>query len=256
MNDTKQYQAIEFARLAGVTVRTLHYYDRVGLLKPSGYTGAGYRLYRKRDLVRLQQIVTLKFIGFSLTQIKNLLNNNSFDLHEALTQQREIITEKRDQLELAIRAIEKAQDLLARDDEPDWEAFKQIIEVINMQNNMDWTKKYYSEEAKQKIVERAATISPEAIEQGQQDWATLIREVENAVNEGMDPKSEQAAAFATRWINLIKAFTGGDSEIQTGLNKMYADQTNWPANFPKPYSDAAGNFIHEAIAAKFGKSCE
>ena len=255
MNDAKQYQAIEFAQIAGVTVRTLHHYDRIGLLKPSGYTGAGYRLYRKRDLIRLQQIVTLKFIGFSLIQIKNLLNSNSFDLQVALTQQREIISEKRQQLGLAIKAIEKAQHLLARNDEPDWEAFKQIIEVINMQNNMDWTNKYYSEEAKQKIAEHATSISPEAIEQGQRDWATLIREVENAVNEGVDPKSERAASLATRWSDLIKAFTGGDSEIQAGLNKMYADQTNWPADFPKPYSDAAGNFIHEAIVAKFGKSC-
>src|SRR6185295_2085703 len=111
---------------------------------------AGYRFYGKRDLVRLQQIVTLKFIGLSLTQIKNLLNSNSFDLQVALTQQKEIIAKKRQQLGLAIKAIDKAQDLLAINAEPDWQAFKQIIEVINMQNNMDWTKEYYSEEAKQK----------------------------------------------------------------------------------------------------------
>jgi len=80
MNKTKHFKAIEFAKLAGVTVRTLHHYDRIGLLKPSGYTDAGYRLYRQEDLIRLQQIVTLKFIGFSLPQIKNLLNSNSFDL--------------------------------------------------------------------------------------------------------------------------------------------------------------------------------
>jgi MerR family transcriptional regulator, thiopeptide resistance regulator len=182
MSETKQFQAIEFATLAGVTVRTLHHYDRIGLLKPSGYTNAGYRLYRQQDLIRLQQIVTLKFIGFSLTQIKNLLNSNSFDLGVALNQQHAIISEKRQQLSLAIKAIEKAQSLLETKDEPDWESFKQIIEVINMQNNMEWTKKYYSEEAKEKIAER-------------------------------------------------------------------------PANFPKPYSDAAGEFIHQAMAAKFGKTC-
>jgi MerR family transcriptional regulator, thiopeptide resistance regulator len=253
---TKQYQAIEFARIAGVTVRTLHHYDRIGLLKPSGYTQAGYRLYRDQDLIQLQQIVTLKFIGFPLNQIKNLINSNSFDLAVALSQQKELISEKRQRLDLAINAIEKAQSLLVTNDEPDWEAFKQIIEVINMQSNMDWTKKYYSEEAKQKIADRAASIPQEVMEQGQHDWTTLIREVETAVSEGVDPKSEQAAGLATRWSELIKAFTGGDSEIQAGLNKMYSDQTNWPANFPKPYSDAAGDFIHQAIAAKFGKHLE
>jgi DNA-binding transcriptional MerR regulator len=256
MKEVNQFQAIEFAKLAGVTVRTLHHYDRIGLLKPSGYTSAGYRLYRKQDLIRLQQIVTLKFIGFSLTQIKNLLNSNSFDLSIALNQQRAIISEKRQQLDLAIKAIEKAQGLLTTQEEPDWETFKQIIEVINMQNNMDWTSKYYSEEAKEKIADRATTIPPEVIEQGQRAWATLIKEVEMAVSNGVDPRSDEAAGLATRWSELINSFTGGDKEIQAGLNKMYSDQSNWPANFPKPYSDAAGEFIHQASTAKFGKSCE
>lgn len=250
------YQAVEFARMSGVTVRTLHHYDRIGLLKPSGYTEAGYRLYRKPDLIRLQQIVTLKFIGFSLTQIKNLLNSSSFDLKEALNQQQAIITEKRGQLDQAIQAIEQAQELLTTNSEPDWNAFQKIIEVINMQNNMDWTRKYYTESAQQKISERAASISPEVIEQGQRDWANLIREVEKAASEQMDPRSEPASQLAVRWTELIKSFTGGDTEIQTGLNKMYSDQSNWPTNFPKPYSDAVGDFIHQAIAAKFGKHCE
>jgi MerR family transcriptional regulator, thiopeptide resistance regulator len=244
------YRPNEFARIANVTIRTLHHYDRIGLLKPSGYTSAGYRLYRKHDLVRLQQIVTLKFIGFSLTQIKQLLDSNSFDLRAALEQQREILAEKRHQLDLAVTAIEKARSLLETNDEPDWQAFKRIIEVINMQNNMDWTNKYYSEEAKKKIAERAQTIAPEVIEKAQNDWAALIAEVEKAVAEGVRPTSERAAALAVRWRELIRGFTGGNSEIQSGLNKMYSDQANWPKDFPKPYSDEAGAFMCEAMAAQ------
>ena len=200
--------------------------------------------------MRLQQIVTLKFIGFSLKQIKDLLNQNSFDLAVALRKQREIIVEKRQQLDLAIKAIEKAQSLLTKNEEPDWEAFKKIVEVINMQNNMEWTNKYYSEEAKQKIAERAESIPAEVIEQSQRDWATLIREVEAAVSEGVDPGSERAAGLAARWSSLVRGFTGGDKEIQTGLNKMYSDTKNWPAKFPKPYSDEAGAFISAAMSQK------
>ena len=248
-SDEPIYQADEFARVAGVTVRTLHHYDRIGLLKPSGHTSAGYRLYRKQDLVRLQQIVTLKFIGFPLIQIKDLLNRNSFDLATALNQQREIIAEKRRQLDQAIKAIEKAQSLLAANSEPDWDAFRNIIEVINMQNNMDWTKKYYSEEAQQKIKDRAQAIPQEVIEHAQRDWASLIREVETAVTEGVDPKSERAAGLASRWGELLRGFTGGNPDIQAGLNKMYADQANWPKTFPKPYSDEAGAFMCVAMAA-------
>lgn len=241
------YRPNEFAALAGVTVRTLHHYDRIGLLRPSSYTTAGYRLYRKSNLVRLQQIVTLKFIGLSLKQIKDLLHRNSFDLATALSQQREILVDKRRHLDLAIKAIEKARQGRLSSEEPDWKAFRKIIEVINMQNNMDWTQKYYSEEARQKLEERRRTVSPDVVEKGQRDWANLIREVEEAVAAGIDPGSEKAQALAARWSELIKAFTGSDTEIQAGLNKLYADQTNWPTTFPKPYSDEVGNFICTAI---------
>ena len=71
-----------------MTVRTLHHYDRIGLLKPSDYTGVGFRLYRDGDFVRLQQIVTLKFIGFSLKEIKRLLERKGSGLSAALRAQR------------------------------------------------------------------------------------------------------------------------------------------------------------------------
>jgi DNA-binding transcriptional MerR regulator len=85
------YQTSEFAERARVTVRTLNHYDRLGLLKPTRLTGAGYRLYADRDLARLQQIVTLKFIGFSLKQIKDMLDRDNLDLAHALRLQRTVI---------------------------------------------------------------------------------------------------------------------------------------------------------------------
>ena len=103
------YQTQQFATRAGVTVRTLHHYDRLGLLKPSAYTGTGYRLYRESDLARLQQIVTLKYIGFSLQEIKTLLAQNGRDLAAALRRQRKIINQKRHHLGMAVQAIEKAE---------------------------------------------------------------------------------------------------------------------------------------------------
>src|SRR3982751_2412161 len=107
------YQASDFAERAGVTVRALHHYDRLGLLKPSGRTASGYRLYGERDFVRLPQIVTLKFIGLPLKQIKNVLDRDSFDLSRALRLQRKILGEKRRQMEMAICAIEKAESVIA-----------------------------------------------------------------------------------------------------------------------------------------------
>jgi MerR family transcriptional regulator, thiopeptide resistance regulator len=205
------YQANQFARRAGVTVRTLHHYDRLGLLRPSGRTRAGYRLYADRALARLEQIVALKFIGFPLKQIREMLNRKPLDLAAALRLQRTIIEEKRRRLALAVEAIERAGRMVSStvrsavrrgrtigvNEDETWEALRKIIEVINMQQNTDWTKKYYSEEAQSAIAERGKQWTPEMLQKSQQDWAELIGEVEAALVAGEDPASEHAQALAS-----------------------------------------------------------
>lgn len=241
------YRASGFAGRAGVTVRTLHYYDRLGLLKPSGRTEGGYRLYAECDFARLEQIVTLKFIGFPLKQIKDLLEGKAFDLTTTLRLQRKILEEKRRHLELAIQAIKDAERAMrsrAPRHKPDWEMFRKIIEVINMQQNWEWVNKYYTEEQLAQLKKR---WSPELQEKAQRDWAALISEVEAAVGAGTDPASEEARALAGRWQKLIEGFTGGDPGIAKNLNKVYADKANHPSTFKKPYSDEAGAFICKAM---------
>ena len=240
------FQAREFAERSGVTVRTLHHYDRLGLLKPSRYTEAGYRLYGESDFARLQQIVMLKFIGLSLKEIKQLLEQRELDLQMTLRLQRKIVEEKRRHLDTVIQAIERAEEAMKKGDRPDWEKFKQIIEVINMQNDMEWMKKYYTEEQLAELAERG---TPEVLERGQRDWAALIKDVEAAVSEGLDPQSEKAQELAARWSTLIEAFTGGNPGILENLTKLYADQANWPSTFSKPYSDEVGTFIRRAVNA-------
>ena len=114
-SNEKLFQAREFAELTGVTVRTLHHYDRLGLLKPSRYTGAGYRLYGEGDLVRLEQIVALKFIGFSLKEIKDLLKRDSIDMSVALRRQRSGVSDshrsRRHRISHAPRGQERADCL-------------------------------------------------------------------------------------------------------------------------------------------------
>ncbi|HEX8137095.1 MAG TPA: MerR family transcriptional regulator [Pyrinomonadaceae bacterium] len=242
----KLYQASEFAALTGVTVRALHHYDRTGLLKPSGRTSSGYRLYGAKDLARLQQIVTLKFTGMPLKQIKEILDHDAFELRAALRLQREILGEKRRRLEMAISAIEQAERLIRTNGEPDWQAFAKIIEVIMMQNEWEWVKKYYTEEQLQELAHRA---TPEVLEKGQRDWATLLKDVEAAISEGVDPASERAQALAARWSALIESFTGGNPAILESLKNLYRDQANWPAGAEKPYSDGAMAFITQAQAA-------
>src|SRR5215212_6145439 len=117
------FLAQEFAARAGVTVRTLHHYDRLGLLKPSRYTEAGYRLYGERDFARLQQIVMLKYIGLPLKEIKLVLDRRELDLRMTLRLQRAVVEEKRRHLDAVIQAIERAESVMAESDQPDWETF-------------------------------------------------------------------------------------------------------------------------------------
>jgi DNA-binding transcriptional MerR regulator len=107
---SRPYQVHEFAELAGVTVKALHHYDRLGLLKPRR-TAAGYRVYSLTDLERLEQIVALKFLGLPLKQIKSLLERDSLQLPNALRLQRRELEHKRRLMDRAIRAIEDAEKL-------------------------------------------------------------------------------------------------------------------------------------------------
>lgn len=249
MNEKRNslYRASEFAELTGVTVRALHHYDRVGLLKPTGRSAAGYRLYGAADFARLQQILTLKFIGLSLKQIKEVLSRKELDLAGVLKLQRDVLESRRKELDAALRAVREAETILARGCEPAWEEFKKIVEVISMQHDTEWMKKYYTEE---QLADLARRGTPEVLERGQREWQKLIAEVEEAAREGVDPASERAQELAARWQGLINEFTGGDAGILENLKRLYADQANWPETFRKPYSDESADFICRAQAAK------
>jgi DNA-binding transcriptional MerR regulator len=221
------YRIREFATLAGVTVRALHHYDRLGLLEPSGRSKSGYRLYRDRDLVRLEQIVVLKFLGLPLKQIGRLLKRES-PLRETLRRQQHVLSGKRRQLDLAIAAIGAAERSLQTGRDPDWSLFTVIVKEIEMQNSTDWSKKYYSSGAKAKVEERKALWNPELQAQITQQWTELVSDITAALDE--DPAGPRGQALAARWRALVEGFTGGDPEIQQGLNRMWADKENWPAD--------------------------
>jgi DNA-binding transcriptional MerR regulator len=243
------YQAQEFAKLAGVTVRALHHYDRLGLLKPKQRTRSGYRLYSGRDFARLEQIVVLKFLGIPLKQIRGLLEAES-NLPAVLERQQEILADKRRQLDKAIRAIGNAKWAMQSRGEPDWRLFQLIVQEVEMQNNMEWKRQYFSQEAQAKVAERRRLWSPELQEKASHDWNELYRDVEACLKE--DPAGPKAQALAVRWKKLVEQFTGGDPDIQKGLNAMWNDSANWPANvkaqsFVRPELQA---YIRKALAAK------
>jgi len=96
-----------------------------------------------------------------------------------------------------------------------------------MQNETEWSKKYYSPEAQEKVEQRRALWSPELQEEVSRKWNALFADIEASLDE--EPSSPKAQALAARWRELLAGFTGGDPEIQKGLNRMWSDQQNWPA---------------------------
>ncbi len=219
----KPLRVKEFAKLAGVTVRALHHYDRIGLLQPRRTT-SGYRVYGQSELERLEQIVALSYIGVPLKQVGGLLETSA--LADALPRQRAMLEEKRRLLDEAICAIRAAEASLLNDGRLDTAILTKIIEVIEMQNEGKWTEKYYSPGAMTAIKERQASWTPELQARAQKDWLELFRDVEAALDE--DPGSEHAQALGRRWRALVGSFTAGNPEISKGLNELYADRANWP----------------------------
>ena len=229
------YRVQEFAALAGVTVRALHHYDRLGLLKPLRRTRTGYRIYRDSDFARLEQIVVLKFLGLALRDIGPLLKSKTASLRDTLRKQQHVLSEKRRRLDAAITAIQRAERSLDGSQEPDWQLFTLVVKEIEMQDEADWTKKYYSKGAQAKVDDRRALWSPELQERVGAQWTQLVADVEAALARQEDPKGPAGQVLAGRWDELLAGFTGRDPEIQQGLNTMWADRSNWPEGKAKSF---------------------
>lgn len=243
MNRPLQVQ--QFAALAGVTVRALHHYDRLGLLRPQR-TEAGYRVYTLRDLERLEQIVALKFIGLPLKRIKEVLDRDRRDFSDVLRIQRQALEQKRSRLEQAIGAIRQAER------QPDAAALKNIIEVIQMQEDTEFLNRYYSESAQQKLAGRREQWSPELQERTTQAWTDLFRDVEASLNE--DPHSAKAQALAARWKELVGQFTGGDPEMGDGVKQAWAGRAEWPSELQRKTTPFSNPQVWEFIAKASGRS--
>jgi MerR family transcriptional regulator, thiopeptide resistance regulator len=233
MTNESMYQPTDFARRTGVTVRALHFYDRLGLLKPRGRTASGYRFYGDDGFARLQQIVTFKFIGFPLREIKRLLDKKGSNLAISLRAQRRTLEAKREQLGRALKAISKAEDLLNAKKNPGEKAFRKIIETIQMQTNTDWSTQYYNTEAQKLIEERKSLWSPELQKQTEEAYAALFKDIESAAARNLDPTGVEGQALAERHTQLVEAFTGGHGAIREGLTQMWQDQENWPDQVKK-----------------------
>jgi DNA-binding transcriptional MerR regulator len=208
----------ELAKRTGLTVRTLHHYDEIGLVRPSGHTEAGHRLYTGRDVGRLQQVLSLRQLGFSLEEIRDCLNRPGFSpigvIRLQIARLREQIEREQAlclRLETIAAHLEQAGDVSTDD-------FLQTIEEMTMIEN------YYTPEQLESLKKRAELVGAERIQQVQNEWPVLIAAVRAHKEKGTEPTAPEVLELARRWVGLINEFTGGDTGIERSVGRLWKEQ--------------------------------
>lgn len=236
------YRVAEFARLAGVTVRALQYYDRIGLLAPSGSTEGGHRLYQRRDLLRLQQILTLKWMGFKLDQIKELLESPEYELRTALRFQKAAIDSQIAQLQIASQALEQALKLknleagMLKN-----EAVSSVIRAVTTPEELP----HYSEEAWAGIITRGMNYTQADFQRFAEDWQKLYEEFEEMMH--LPPDSAPVQELAATMHSYLELFTAGDKETEAGLRRSW-EAGDVPQAAKEMSNPALQNYMNEAMA--------
>ncbi|MGD1912767.1 MAG: MerR family transcriptional regulator [Rivularia sp. (in: cyanobacteria)] len=208
----------ELASQTGLTVRTLHYYDEIGLLKPSEYTNSGHRLYREEDIIRLQQILSLRQLDFSLDEIQNFLQNPDYSPVKVIQSHIDKLSQQIEVQQQLTRLLKGISIRLQAEEKVSVDDLMKTIGVQTMSEEL--FNKYYTKEQRQYLDERAQTLGEEKIQQAQQDWQDLFAAIEVEMNKGTEPTDEKVLALAKRWSELVESFTGGDYGVRNSLNNM------------------------------------
>lgn len=230
MDDTQHYFSVgEFAKQAGVSVRTLQHYDKIGLLKPATRSEGGRRLYTPLDVARLQQILTLKMLGLPLSEIKQLLVTDADELQRVLTRQKQALKEKVRQLEQIIGTIERAEQASGA---LNLTHFVDIIQEINMSHQTDWLHQFLSDDQQAQLIQQTQEQTLAEQKQTGEAWQTLFQDIQAYLEGDADPARQQT--LIARWQTLMETYTTGDTNLQTNLENAYtqletlADRDDFP----------------------------
>lgn len=215
---TESWKVGQLARRTGLTVRALHHYDDIGLLVPSGRTPSGHRLYTRDDVERLQQIQSLRLMGFPLDEVKRLLSGARLslrrvvDLHLVRLQEQIVM-----QTRLAGRLSSLSQRL-ERDHDVTTDALCQMIEAMTSME------KYFTAEQLDTLRIRREEATEQRVREVEREWGELIPAVQHHMNAGTPPDSAEVLVLARRWKALVEEFTGGDVGISKAVMAMYQNE--------------------------------
>jgi DNA-binding transcriptional MerR regulator len=227
MGEKRSYRVGEFATLTGVSIRTLHHYESIGLLHPRKRTEAGYRLYFDEDLLTLQQILTLRYLGFGLTQIRELLRRPSFDLVASLDIQRGVIRERIAELQRIDASLSVLLDQRLATGQWNWDLARAASNAVQSglkQKGEAMTDYYSPEEIRQHAAELATELPPNTLQDAEREWRALLAEVH--ANLHLPPESPKARELATRWEELherIRPYFQNREKLWNSLGRAHRD---------------------------------
>lgn len=234
----------EVARLAGVSVRTLHHYDAICLLTAREISPAGYRLYSEGDLDRLQQILFYKELGFSLSKIKEIMQNPAFDRAKALMGQKELMLERKDRLDKILATLEKTIQ----------QAKGEIrLSTTEKFEGFDFRHNPYEKEARKRWGNRAvddsnekiAKLSPEEVKDMGDRMNAIYWELAAVREES--PQSKKAQEAIGKWYTFLNAMGSYSPEAFEGLGQMYVQDARFTKNIDQ-FGDGLSKFMCEAMA--------
>ncbi|MGI8386247.1 MerR family transcriptional regulator [Robertmurraya sp. P23] len=246
-----EYTVQKLGQLAGVSTRTLRYYDQIGLLQPSRVNSNGYRIYGQSEVNRLQQILFYKELGVSLDTIKEILSSPTFDAEVALREHRLKLIEKRQQIETLICNVEKtiaeSEGRITMSNKEKFEGFKQNLLVEN--------EKTYGKEIREKYgnetVEQSNAKLMNLSEEDYQKVTAIEQQVKDVLAQAFTsgdpagPLAQQAAELHKQW--LCYFWPTYSKEAHAGLAQMYVDDERFTAYYDKDQPGTA-EFLRDAIA--------
>ena len=237
----------EVSKIAGISIRTLQYYDKIGLLPPSGFTDSGYRLYNEDSLERLQTILLFRELEFPLKEIKKIIENPDFDKQKALSEQIKLLKLRREQIDSLISLAEK---------------LKNKEEKILDFTAFDKTKlKEYEAEAKEKWGKTSAFKEFESKNEGRSDEENSFIAVgmmkifeEFGKISSSSPESDEAQELVKKLQNFItENYYNCTDEILFGLGRMYVFDERFTENIDNAGGKGTAEFVSKAIGAHCGK---
>lgn len=219
----------ELAKKMGTTVRTLQYYDKVGLLSPTSESEGGRRLYTHKDMIKLHQILSLKSLGFSLDDIKNKLISldTPEEVANILSQQSLAIQQKIEQLTKAITAIETLKTEVLQMQVVDFKKYADIIVNLQMNNEYYWLIKHFDDTTLEHIRNR---FNKETGMEFMKRFNQLNDKVLKLKEKNISPEDKQAQALAKEFWDMVMEFTNGDMSMIPQLmkfNDLIDDNNEW-----------------------------